>query len=214
MLEAGIAVAPAEKLGILHANGQFRLRCIYVDYDNVLTVRPQACLGGHGHSLRRKRRPDIDGNLTAAAEADGLAIASPIYFGEWTAMARAFLERLVFPWLSYVTFTVSAPKKMPLAWLYTMNAPESMMPDIRRNLALLENAVARGVGDDSPARVEAFSTVQVKDYARYAMDGLAPAAHLAWRDAHWEADLAKARAAGRAMAEKILSTTPTAKEEP
>jgi multimeric flavodoxin WrbA len=168
-----------------------------------------------GHETGRcALRDGLSGTLQAAAEADGLAIASPIYFGEWTAMARAFLERLVFPWLSYVTFTVSAPKKMPLAWLYTMNAPESMMPDIRRNLALLENAVARGVGDDSPARVEAFSTVQVKDYARYAMDGLDPAAHLAWRDAHWEADLAKARAAGRAMAEKILSTTPTAKEEP
>ena len=28
-------------------------------------------------------------------------------------------------------------------------------------------------------------------------------AHLAWRGAHWESDLAAARAAGRAMAEKV-----------
>ena len=153
-------------------------------------------------------RDGLSDTLQAAAEADGLAIASPIYFGEWTAMTRAFLERLVFPWLSYVAFSVSAPKKMPLAWIYTMNAPENMAPDIRRNLAIFENAVARGVGDDSPARVEAFSTVQVKDYARYAMDGLDPAAHLAWRDAHWDADLEKARAAGRRMAEKALGEEP------
>ena len=94
---------------------------------------------------------------------------------------------------------------MPLAWIYAMNAPESMMPDIRSHLAILEGAVARGLGDPEPQFVEAHSTVQVKDYARYAMDGLDPAAHLAWRDAHWESDLAKARAAGGAMAKKALA---------
>ena len=31
------------------------------------------------------------------------------------------------------------------------------------------------------------------------------AAHLAWRDAHWADDLAKARAAGRRMAGKALA---------
>ena len=34
----------------------------------------------------------------------------PIYFSEWTAVARTFLERLVFPWLSYENFSCSAPK--------------------------------------------------------------------------------------------------------
>ena len=49
----------------------------------------------------------------------------------------------------------------------------------------------------------------MKDYSRYAMEGLQPAAHIAWRDARWENDLAKAHAAGRAMAEKALSGTQT-----
>ena len=150
-------------------------------------------------------RDGLSETLRAVNAADGLAIASPIYFSEWTAMTRAFLERLVFPWLSYADFSCTASKKMPLAWIYTMNAPESMMPEIRKHLALLEGAVARGLGDPEPQFVEAHSTVQVKDYARYAMDGLDPAAHLAWRDALWESDLAKARAAGRAMAEKVLA---------
>ena len=43
----------------------------------------------------------------------------------------------------------------------------------------------------------------MKDYSLYAMDGLQPDAHLAWRDAHWESDLAAARAAGQAMAQKV-----------
>lgn len=148
-------------------------------------------------------RDSLTDALRAANDADGLAIASPIYFSEWTAMTRAFLERLVFPWLRYTDFSCAAPKKKPLAWIYSMNAPESMMPDIRKHLAILEGAVARGVGDPAPAFVEAHSTVQVKDYSRYAMDGLQPDAHLAWRDAHWESDLAAARAAGQAMAQKV-----------
>ena len=152
-------------------------------------------------------RDGLTDTLRDANVADGLVIASPIYFSEWTAMTRAFLERLVFPWLRYTDISCSAPKKKPLAWIYSMNAPESMMPDIRQHLAILEGAVARGVGDQAPAFVEAHSTVQVKDYSRYAMDGLQPDIHLAWRDAHWEADLAKARAAGQAMAEKALSGT-------
>ena len=150
-------------------------------------------------------RDSLTDVLRAANDADGLVIASPIYFSEWTAMTRAFLERLVFPWLRYTDFSCAAPKKKPLAWIYSMNAPESMMPDIRQHLAILEGAVARGVGDPEPAFVEAHSTVQVKDYSRYAMDGLQPDAHLAWRDAHWESDLAAARAAGQAMAEKALA---------
>ena len=148
-------------------------------------------------------RDGLTDALRAANDADGLAIASPIYFSEWTAMTRVFLERLVFPWLRYTDFSCSAPKKKPLAWIYSMNAPESMMPDIRQHLAILEGAVALGVGDPAPAFVEAHSTVQVKDYSRYAMDGLQPDAHLAWRDAHWESDLAAARAAGQAMAQKV-----------
>ena len=92
---------------------------------------------------------------------------------------------------------------MPVAFLYTMNAPENYLPDIRKHLAILEGAVARGLGDPAPAFVEALTTIQVKDYSRYAMDGLQPDAHLAWRDAHWESDLAAARAAGQAMAQTV-----------
>ena len=103
-------------------------------------------------------RDGLTDALRAANDADGRVIASPIYFSEWTAMTRAFLERLVFPWLRYTDFSCAAPKKKPLAWIYSMND---------------------------------------------AMDGLRPDAHLAWRDAHWESDLAAARAAGQAMAEKV-----------
>ena len=39
--------------------------------------------------------------LEEVAQADGLVLGSPIYFSEVTAQLRAFLERLIFAWLSY-----------------------------------------------------------------------------------------------------------------
>ena len=50
--------------------------------------------------------------LEEIAQADGLVLGSPIYFGEVTGLMRAFLERLAFPWLSYNDYSLTAPKRM------------------------------------------------------------------------------------------------------
>ena len=47
-----------------------------------------------------KFRDSLTPVLEEIAQADGLVMGSPIYFSEVTAQLRAFLERLVFPWLS------------------------------------------------------------------------------------------------------------------
>ena len=52
--------------------------------------------------------------LEDIAEADGLVLGSPIYFGDVTGQMRAFLERLAFPWLSYNDYSLTAPKKIPV----------------------------------------------------------------------------------------------------
>ena len=59
--------------------------------------------------------------LDEIAEADGLVLGSPIYFGEVTGKMRAFLERLAFPWLSYNDYSLTAPKRMPVVLVETMN---------------------------------------------------------------------------------------------
>ena len=59
--------------------------------------------------------------LEEIAEADGLVLGSPIYFGEVTGLMRAFLERLAFPWLSYNDYSLTAPKRMPVLLVETMN---------------------------------------------------------------------------------------------
>ena len=59
--------------------------------------------------------------LEEIAQADGLVLGSPIYFGEVTGQMRAFLERLSFPWLSYNDYSLTAPKRMPVLLIETMN---------------------------------------------------------------------------------------------
>ncbi len=49
------------------------------------------------------------------------------------------------------------------------------------------------------------NTYQVKDYSRYEFAPDTAEAKQAYRDTHWEDDLAAACAAGRRMAEKIVS---------
>ena len=140
--------------------------------------------------------------LDEVSQADGLAIASPIYMGRNTAQTQAFLERMVFPWLSYNDFSLSAVKKMPVVFIYTMNATEQYMPMLLPQLEFTENLVANGLG--SGERVIAFNTTQVKDYSRYEMaaDSQGKAEY---RAEHWEKDLQSAYEAGKKMAGQIAS---------
>ncbi len=59
--------------------------------------------------------------LEEIAQADGLALGSPIYFGDVSGQMRTFLERLAFPWLSYNDYSLTASKRMPVVLFETMN---------------------------------------------------------------------------------------------
>ena len=139
--------------------------------------------------------------LAECAAADGLVLASPIYFGEVTAQLRAFWERLVFPWLSYSKGSVTAPKKMPVTFIYTMNAPVSYAEQLRKSgLAMFESVLSGALGHE-PEAVLACNTVQVNDYSNYDFSEGTAERKLAYKEEHWQEDLAKAREAGKRMAE-------------
>lgn len=155
--------------------------------------------------LKDKRVPScrfkdgITDILAECAEADGLVLASPIYYGEFTAQMRAFYERLTFPWLSYKDFSIVAPKKMPVTMIYTMNASPEQAPGTLQNMKGVEAVLGMSFGN-TPEVIMANNTTQVNDYSRYHFaDGTAEVKK-AWRDAHWEENLQKAREAGKRMA--------------
>ena len=139
--------------------------------------------------------------LQDASEADGLVLASPIYMADRTAMLQAFVERIVFPWLRYADGSIKAVKKMPVAFIYTMNATEEQAPIIHKQLDIAEQMFGIALGECE--RIEAFNTYQMKNYERFDFADSTPAEKQAYKDAHWEQDLQKACEAGKRMAEKI-----------
>ena len=143
--------------------------------------------------------------LEEIAEADGLVLGSPIYFGDVTGQMRTFLERLAFPWLSYNDYSLTAPKRMPLVLMETMNG----LPDRNNSQGYgsMEYCIQTALGE--PEHLVAYNTYQVNNYERFELASFSEEAKRQWRDEHWEQDLQKAFDAGKQMAEKILALLKT-----
>jgi multimeric flavodoxin WrbA len=139
--------------------------------------------------------------LEDVAGADGLVLGSPIYFGDVTGQMRTFLERLAFPWLSYNDYSLTAPKRMPVVLVETMNGT----PDRNNSngYGSMEPCIAGALGQ--PERLIAYNTYQVKDYSRFELGGFSEEAKRQYRDEHWEADLQRAYEAGRKMANDVMA---------
>ena len=139
--------------------------------------------------------------LEEIAEADGLVLGSPIYFGDVTGQMRTFLERLAFPWLSYNDYSMTAPKRMSVVLVETMNG----LPDRNNSQGYgsMEYCLKAALGE--PERLIAYNTYQVKNYDRFELASFSEEAKRQYREEHWEQDLQKAFEAGRHMAESILA---------
>lgn len=137
--------------------------------------------------------------LEEIAQADGLVLGSPIYFGDVTGQMRTFLERLAFPWLSYNDYSMTAPKRMPVVLMETMNG----LPDRNNSngYGSMELCIDNALGKSE--HIIAYNTYQVKDYSQFELGAFSEEAKRQYRDTHWEEDLQKAFDAGKQMAEKI-----------
>ena len=137
--------------------------------------------------------------LEEIAQADGLVLGSPIYFGQITGQTQAFLERLSFPWLSYNDYSMTAPKKMPVVLMETMNG----LPDKNNSQGYgpMEYCITTALGE--PEHINAYNTYQVKNYDRFELAAFSESAKRQYCDENWEQDLQKAYDAGKRMAEKI-----------
>ena len=140
--------------------------------------------------------------LEEIAQADGLVLGSPIYFGDVTGQMRTFLERLAFPWLSYNDYSMTAPKKMPVVLLETMNGLPNR--NNSQGYGSMEYCIANALGQ--PEKLYAYNTYQVKNYANFELGGFSEEAKRKYRDEHWEEDLKKAFDAGKRMAETIIKS--------
>ena len=142
--------------------------------------------------------------LAECTAADGLAMASPIYYGEMTGQLRCFWERFTFPWLSYSQGTLVAPKKMPVTMIYTMNATPEQAPSTLKNMAGIEMFTGMALGCEVEV-IQANCTKQVADYSRFDFSEGMAQAHDKWHEEHFPKELQRAFDAGKRMAEKIMA---------
>ena len=110
--------------------------------------------------------------LWEVANADAVAFGSPVYFGDITGQLRSFLERLFYPFTAFKKDSdrIIAPKKVPTAFIYSMNAPE---PQIEGGYAQQVSDMprwAQRVLGYPPEIMLASDIWQMDDHDRYEMD--------------------------------------------
>ena len=138
-------------------------------------------------------KDDIQVVLEKVSQANGLIFGSPIYFGTITGQLQSFLERLLFPYLVYdENYSSIAPKKIPTAFIYTMNAPEESMNQIGylktfNNIeASIEHIFSK------PLVMYSNSTYQFDDYSKYKADAFSEEERAEHRKIQFPLDCQKA----------------------
>ena len=122
------------------------------------------------HYGRCIQKDDLKPILDEIVQADGVILGSPIYFSDVTGNMRCFLERFMFPFVAYSITETVEHKKMPLAYIYTMNASEEISHqigyhDIHSHFEMgLERMFSK------PEHLYVYETYQFKDYSRYVSD--------------------------------------------
>ena len=129
------------------------------------------CTGCHSCKLRDESKlghcavkDGLTPILEKAIDADVLLIGSPIYYSDLTGETRSFLERYLFPGMTYDKERVPLyPKRTKVGWVFTMNAPGDVYKDFFDRLVGL---TSRFSGESE--YVMAYQTQQFEDYSKYA----------------------------------------------
>lgn len=107
-------------------------------------------------------------------DADALILGSPLYFGLVTGEMRSFLERLLFPNLTYTLPPTSLfGRTMPTAFIYTMNVSEQQMKEnYAAHISANENLLGRIFGQAES--LCSFETLQFEDYDQVVFEYVDP----------------------------------------
>ena len=148
--------------------------------------------------------------LEKALSSDVIVMGTPIYFSFPTGMLRAFVERLVFPVMTYSNDENGnrvrwIDKKFYTATIYTMNAPKDIADKIGYDkiIAIHSSALAAVMGYTE--NLCAYNTLQFTDYSRYEANMFDGDEKAEYKAEHFPEDLQKAYELGKRLAEKAKS---------
>ncbi|BCS55485.1 flavodoxin family protein [Geobacter sp. SVR] len=118
---------------------------------------------------------DLAPVLEKIAAADALVIGSPIYFGTVTGETRSFLERLLFPYLTYtVPYGTLFPRHIKTGFIYTMNVPEERSKEFGYEQVFRTNERYVQLLLGAAESLCAYDTCQVDDYSKVVIESFDP----------------------------------------
>jgi multimeric flavodoxin WrbA len=141
--------------------------------------------------------------LKQVEAADALILGSPIYFGDVSGEMRSFLERLLFPYFTYTDPPQSLfPRKIPTAFIYTMNITEELMREWGYHWFFDNHQRLLQIIFGASESLCSFDTYQFKDYGKVVVERFDPEKKAVRRREVFPLDCDKALALGRRLAQK------------
>jgi multimeric flavodoxin WrbA len=105
--------------------------------------------------------------LEKIPEVDALILGSPIYFGTVSGQMRSFMERLFFPYRTYTKPPRSLfGKKIPTAFIYTMNVSEKQMKEYNYTVHTAQNESLLNHTFGHSETLCCYETLQFPDYSK------------------------------------------------
>ncbi len=141
--------------------------------------------------------------LEKLAAADAFLLGSPIYFGTVTGEMRSFMERLLFQYLEY-TLPPSTifDRKVPTAFIYTMNVSEEVMKEYQYPIHFEKNEYYLNRIFGQAETLCSFETLQFEDYDKVVFNYFDPEERRERRRTVFPEDCRKAFELGASLAEK------------
>ncbi len=144
---------------------------------------------------------DLAPVLEKIAAADALIIGSPIYFGTVTGETRSFIERLLFPYLTYtVPYGTLFPKRIKAGFIYTMNVTEERSKEFGYEAVFQTNERYVQMLLGTTETLCAFDTCQVDDYSKVVIESFDPVHKASRRKGVLPLECQRAFEMGRRMA--------------
>ena len=153
-------------------------------------------------------RDGITPVLEKLYNADSFLLGSPIYFGTVTGEMRSFMERLLFPYLTYTRPPGSIfGRKIPTAFIYTMNVSEEMMKENHYpvHIGMNENYLTRIFGQAES--LCSYETLQFEDYNRVVFNYYDPEERRERRRSVFPEDCREAFELGASLADGVATET-------
>jgi multimeric flavodoxin WrbA len=138
-----------------------------LDYKGCISCFACKLKGGKSYG-KCAYKDELSPVLEKVLAADALLLGSPIYFHAVTGEMRSFLERLMFPILTYTEgYKGLLKKKIPVGFIYNMNVTKEYMLEANypQFLRSVENSLEGLLGSCESLHVN--DTLQFKDYSKY-----------------------------------------------